>query len=176
MNPTLVGKPRPAPRKLNIALIGAPVDLGQNKPGVDMGPAALRFPDLDRNLAKSLRSLGHAVEDLLDVDVAHRARLPVPDSRDKHKYLPSIADASTKLAGIVSDAAAQGKFPLVMGGDHSVAIGSIAGMSSCFRQRNQKLGLIWVDAHADMNTPEISPAGTFTECRSPAASGTDREN
>jgi len=93
------------------------------------------------------------------VDVAHRARLPVPDSRDKHKYLPSIVDASNKLAAIVRNAASQGKFPLVMGGDHSVAIGSIAGMSSCLRQRNQKLGLIWVDAHADMNTPEISPSG-----------------
>ena len=159
MNPALVGKPRAASRKLDIALIGAPVDLGQNKPGVDMGPAALRFPDLDRNLVKSLRSLGHAVEDLLDVDVAHRARLPVPDSRDKHKYLPNIVDASNKLAAIVHNAASQGKFPLVMGGDHSVAIGSIAGMASCLRQRNQKLGLIWVDAHADMNTPEISPSG-----------------
>src|SRR5712692_10458133 len=113
-NQTLDGKPRAATRKLDIALIGAPVDLGQNKPGVDMGPAALRFPDLNRNLVKSLRSLGHTVEDLLDVDVAHRATLPTPDPGDRHKYLPNIVDASTKLAGMVSSAAAKGKFPLVM--------------------------------------------------------------
>src|SRR3989449_11402028 len=119
--PTLAGKPRAATRKLDIALIGAPVDLGQNKPGVDMGPAALRFPDLDRNLVKSLRSLGHTVEDLLDVDVAHRARLPIPDPGDKSKYLTNIVDASTNLARMVHHAAAQRNFPLVMRGHHSTA-------------------------------------------------------
>jgi len=86
------------------------------------------------------------------------AGLPIPDPGDKSKYLTNIVDASTNLARMVHHAAAQRKFPLVMGGDHSVAIGSIAGMSSYFRQSDQKLGLIWVDAHADMNTPDSSPS------------------
>lgn len=123
-----------------------------------MGPAALRFPDLDRSLVKSLESLGHQVDDL-QIDVKHRATLPRPPADNKQKYLPEIVDASTKLAAIVRASADEGKFPLVLGGDHSVAIGSIAGISSCLRRRGQKLGVIWVDAHADMNTPEMSPSG-----------------
>jgi len=146
-------------RKLDIALIGAPVDLGQNKPGVDMGPSALRFPDVDRNLVKSLQALGHNVQDLDDIEVAHRARLPVPEAGDRAKYLDHIIVASKRLAHAVAAAAEHGQFPIVLGGDHSVAIGSVAGMSSVFRRRNENLGLLWIDAHADMNTPEISPSG-----------------
>lgn len=144
-----------------IAIIGAPLDLGQNRPGVDMGPAALRYPDRDKSLLRELQKLGHTVEDLGDVDVAHRGKLPEPHPAEKAKYLPQIVAASARLGAVVQQAAREGKTPLVMGGDHSVAIGTVAGVSSHFRDQGKKIGLIWVDAHADMNTPEITGSGNI---------------
>jgi arginase len=129
------------------------MDLGADRRGVDMGPSALRYADLNERLT----SLGYEVEDLGDLDVI------IPETQhfgDPHaKYLKEIADACTQLANLTLGAMERGRIPLVLGGDHSIAVGTMSGMSEAFRRKGQTLGLIWFDAHADMNTPEISPSG-----------------
>jgi arginase len=140
-------------RQSHIAIIGAPLDLGQGRRGVDMGPSALRVANLNRRLA----SLGYVVEDLGNVQVEQAESLAEGDPRAK--YLPQIAAACDRLATAVGETLARGGVPLVVGGDHSVAIGSVSGVSRYFRERKKEIGLIWLDAHADMNTPESSPSG-----------------
>ncbi len=136
-----------------IAIIGAPLDLGAGRRGVDMGPSALRLAGLNAKLS----SLGYTVEDLGNVSVAQQES--VPTGPDNARYLPQIAKTCTKLAQLVSSAMIAKQFPLVLGGDHSVAVGTVAGVAASFNQRGEKIGLIWIDAHADMNTPETSPSG-----------------
>ncbi len=140
-------------KQSHIAIIGAPMDLGAGRRGVDMGPSALRLAGLNEKLT----SLGYEVEDLGNVLVEQPESLPVgnPGAR----YLPQIAQTCTRLAEMVEQAADNGRVPLVLGGDHSIAIGTVSGMSSHFRKAGMKLGLIWIDAHADMNTPVTSPSG-----------------
>ncbi len=140
-------------RQSHIAIIGAPLDLGQDRRGVDMGPSALRVANLNGRIA----ALGYQVEDLGAVPVAQREASP--EGPAHARYLPQIAETCRRLGVMVEKAASQGKVPLVLGGDHSVAVGTMAGMSRCFRKRKQSIGLIWMDAHADMNTPESSPSG-----------------
>jgi arginase len=118
-----------------------------------MGPSAIRYADINEKLGQ----LGYEVEDLGDIDVI------IPETRHfgdpRAKYLPEIADACERLATLTLRAYEQGRTPLVLGGDHSIAVGTVSGMAEAFRRRNLKLGLIWFDAHADMNTPDISPSG-----------------
>jgi len=140
-------------RQSHIAIIGAPLDLGQDRRGVDMGPSALRVANLNRRLA----SLGYEVEDLGNVPVEQAEASPSGPS--SAKYLPQIAATCARLAMEVEKALERGRVPLVVGGDHSVAIGTVAGVSQQYRKAGQKIGLIWLDAHADMNTPETSPSG-----------------
>jgi arginase len=140
-------------RQSNIAIIGAPLDLGAGRRGVDMGPSALRLAGLNAKLS----TLGYSVHDLGNLSVAQPESIPAGD--ESAKYLPQIAKTCAKLASMVETAMKEDKFPLVLGGDHSVAIGTVAGVSHILRQRNEKLGVIWIDAHADMNTPESSPSG-----------------
>jgi arginase len=140
-------------RKSHIAIIGAPMDLGAGRRGVDMGPSALRVAGLNEKLER----LGYEVEDLGNVVVDQPETAPA--GHPKARYLPQIAHTCSRLAGMVEHAAEQGRVPLVLGGDHSVAVGTVAGVSCHYRKRNQKLGLIWIDAHADMNTPGSSPSG-----------------
>jgi len=140
-------------RPSGIAIIGAPLDLGGDRRGVDMGPSAVRVANLNRRVA----ALGYEVEDLGNVEVEQRESLP--EGPRNARYLPQIARMCGRLARLVESALEQGKAPLVLGGDHSVAIGTVAGVSSYFRKREQTIGLIWLDAHADMNTPESSPSG-----------------
>ena len=129
------------------------MDLGADRRGVDMGPSALRYADLNERL----QALGHEVHDLGDLDVI------IPETRHfgdpKAKYLKEIADACTHLANLVLEIRQEGRTPLVLGGDHSIAVGTVSGVSECFRRSEKKIGLIWFDAHADFNTPEISPSG-----------------
>ena len=134
-------------------MIGAPLDLGAGRRGVDMGPSALRLAGLDQKL----EHLGYQVEDLGNVAVAQQES--TPSGPDNAKYLSQIAKTCERLASMVQAAVAAGKFPLVLGGDHSVAIGTVSGVAQAFRERGEKIGLIWIDAHADMNTPESSPSG-----------------
>lgn len=136
-----------------ISIIGAPLDLGQGRRGVDMGPSAMRVANLNARLAL----LGYEVVDLgnVPVDQAEAA----PEGHPRAKYLPQIAATCTRLGQQVSDVLSRGSMPLVLGGDHSVAVGTVSGVSRYFRSRGQKIGLIWLDAHADMNTPDSSPSG-----------------
>ena len=137
----------------HIAIIGAPLDLGQDRRGVDMGPSAIRVANLNKRLEK----LGYHPADLGNVPVDQPESLPEGPARAK--YLPQIALACKRLASMVDGALAKNQVPLVLGGDHSVAVGTVAGVSRHFRRKKQEIGLIWVDAHADMNTPETSPSG-----------------
>ena len=129
------------------------MDLGADRRGVDMGPSALRYADLNERLA----ALGYEVQDLGDLDVI------IPETRhfgDPHaKYLKEISDACTHLANLVLEIHEEGRTPLVLGGDHSIAVGTVSGMAESFRRHGKKLGLMWFDAHADFNTPDISPSG-----------------
>ena len=136
-----------------IAIIGAPLDLGADRRGVDMGPSAIRVANVNARLA----SLGYEVEDLGNIAVEQRESHP--PGPEKAKYLPLIAESCLRLARAVAKAAGEEKLPLVLGGDHSVAIGTVAGITRHFRAKKQPLGLIWIDAHPDMNTPESSPSG-----------------
>jgi arginase len=137
----------------HIAILGAPLDLGAGRRGVDMGPSALRLAGLNAKLT----SLGYQLEDLGNVSVAQQES--TPSGPENAKYLPQIAKTCTKLAEMVENVLRAGNFPLVLGGDHSVAAGTVSGVSDFFRKRSEKIGLIWIDAHADMNTPESSPSG-----------------
>jgi arginase len=140
-------------RPSQIAILGAPLDFGAGRRGVDMGPSALRLAGLNAKL----ESMGYQVRDLGNVPVAQQET--IDEGSPSAKYLAPIAQCCAELARTVSDVVEKGQFPLVLGGDHSVAVGTVAGVSSAFRKRNQKIGAIWIDAHADMNTPEISPSG-----------------
>ena len=123
--------------------------------GVDMGPAALRVARLHQRIAE----LGYEVNDLGDLRL-ERPRL-VAQATDKLKYLKEITNACEKLSDEVFDILTAGALPVILGGDHSIAIGSIAGASAYCRQREETLGLIWFDAHADMNTAETTPSGNI---------------
>lgn len=142
-------------RPSHIAIIGAPLDLGQDRRGVDMGPSALRVANLNRRVA----SLGYIVEDLGNVEVAQAET--ASEGNRCAKYLPEIAATCGRLALAVSHALGGGRLPLTLGGDHSIAIGSVGGVSHYLRTQGRKLGLIWLDAHADMNTPDTSPSGNI---------------
>jgi arginase len=142
-------------KKSHIAIIGAPMDLGAGRRGVDMGPSALRLAGLNDKIA----ALGYEVEDLGNVRVDQPETTPVGPT--EARYLPQIAHTCERLAEMVEKAADNGRVPLVMGGDHSIAVGTVSGMSRHFQKTNQKTGLIWIDAHADMNTPATSPSGNI---------------
>lgn len=140
-------------RQSHIAIIGAPMDLGAGRRGVDMGPSALRLAGLNEKLS----SLGYQIEDLGNVRVDQPEASPV--GHEKARYLTQIAHACTRLMEMVEHAADQSRAPLVLGGDHSISVGTVAGMAGHYRKQSQKIGLLWIDAHADMNTPQSSPSG-----------------
>jgi arginase len=136
-----------------VRIIGVPMDLGQDRRGVDMGPSALRVAGLNARL----RALGYDVDDVGNL----RVRVPeeMPFGEKRAKYLAEIADTCKELAEAVVRALEDGCRPLVLGGDHSIAVGSHAGVAAYFRQRQEKVGCLWLDAHGDMNTPQTSPSG-----------------
>jgi arginase len=140
-------------KQSHIAVIGAPLDLGQGRRGVDMGPSALRVANLNGRVA----ALGYQVEDLGNVPVDQAEASP--EGHPHAKYLPQIAHTCERLGLLVEEALRRGSVPLVLGGDHSVAVGTVSGASQFYRARGENIGLIWLDAHADMNTPETSPSG-----------------
>jgi arginase len=140
-----------SPRKIRV--IGVPLDLGQSRRGVDMGPSAVRVAGLEARLEE----LGHEVEDGGNVLV------PIPEQKKEGdasaKYLKEITAACTKLADLVLKTLEAGKVPLCLGGDHSMAAGTVSGVAEFYRRQQQRIGLIWIDAHTDINTPETSPSG-----------------
>ena len=139
----------------DVALIGVPMDLGGGRRGVDMGPSALRIAGIDREI----RKMGLDLVDLGNVPVEQpESRLPI---NVKARFLEEISSSCENLRDRVIDAFTADKFPLVVGGDHSIACGTVAGCSTHFARRGKKIGLIWFDAHGDMNTPESSPTGNI---------------
>src|SRR5437868_8393469 len=136
-------------------IIGVLMDLGADRRGVDMGPSAVRVANLNERLA----SLGYEVTDAGNISVRNPEMLPITDR--KLKYLPEIAAASQKLADKVEAILEEGAIPVILGGDHSIAIGSVAGLSAFYHKRDQRVGVVWFDAHGDMNTPETSPSGNI---------------
>jgi arginase len=136
-----------------IRIIGVPMDLGQSRRGVDMGPSALRVAGLQSRL----KQLGHSVEDIGNVAVKQPEEQPYGEKRAK--YLNEIAETCRGLAEMTEQTLSEGFLPVVLGGDHSIAIGSCSGVSDFFRKQSKKIGYLWLDAHGDMNTPESSPSG-----------------
>jgi arginase len=141
--------------KENIVIIGFPMDLGADRRGVDMGPSALRIAGLQNRL----ENLGYKVEDTGDIKIEIMERQKIKNP--KLKYLDEIIKTSGKLAEKVEKVLEKGDFPLCIGGDHSMALGTISGISSFCKKRKLKLGVIWIDAHSDMNTEETSPSGNI---------------
>ncbi|THF83642.1 arginase [Deinococcus sp. KSM4-11] len=150
---------------MNVSILGIPMDLGAGRRGVDMGASALR----NAQLARTLRDLGHHVDDLGDVPV------PIPETLDKHAsgglvFLEPILDTCRRAAERVA-ALPPDVFPLTLGGDHSVSMGTVAGNARRLAAHRMgapgqdaqgtRLGVIWVDAHTDYNTPESSPSGNI---------------
>lgn len=138
-----------------IRIVGVPMDLGAGRRGVDMGPSALRIA----GIAERLRDIGHTVFDEGDIPVKAPESQEIDDN--KLKYLPEIVRVTTILAHKVEDIMERKEFPLVLGGDHSIAMGTISGLSNYARKHNLRFGVIWIDAHADMNTAESTPSGNI---------------
>jgi arginase len=136
-----------------VGFLGVPMDLGGGLRGVDMGPSAIRIAGLGRRI----QALGHEFADLGNVPVL-RSEGKEPKDQSA-KFLDSISNCCRRLRGRVERLLEEGEFPLVIGGDHSIACGTVAGISTHYHKRKKKIGLIWFDAHADMNTPENSPSG-----------------
>ncbi len=138
--------------KKKISIIGVPMDLGQARRGVDMGPSAIRYAGVVERLEK----LDYDIEDLGDIQIGRRERIsesPVNNLRN----LKEVAEASERLANAVDETISDNRFPLVLGGDHSIAIGSLAGVAKHYKN----FGVIWYDAHGDLNTGETSPTGNI---------------
>jgi arginase len=139
--------------KKSIRIIGVPLDLGQRRRGVDMGPSAMRVAGLDAKL----ESLGHSVDDAGNIGITLGDQKNFGEAHAR--YLREITATCSKLADEVLHALEQEKIPLSIGGDHSLAAGSASGVAEYYRREGQPLGLIWIDAHSDINTPESSPSG-----------------
>ncbi len=138
-----------AKTKRNVTIIGAALDLGQGRRGVDMGPSAMRAAGLEERL----RSLGYEVRDRGNVASPEPEETALHDERAR--FLPEIKETCERVAALVAAARAAGEIPLVLGGDHSVALGTLGGLASV----DGAGGVLWVDAHSDVNTPETSPSG-----------------
>jgi arginase len=136
-----------------IRIIGVPLDMGASRRGVDMGPSAMRVAGLEARL----EALGHQVTD------GGNIRVEVAETRasgsSSARYLTEIAETCTRTAEAVVRTLEEGIVPLVLGGDHSLAAGSVSGVAEFYRRRNERIGVIWLDAHSDINTPETSPSG-----------------
>jgi len=129
------------------------MDLGASRRGVDMGPSALRVAGLQARI----KQLGLQVEDIGNISVKQPEEMSYGEKRAK--YLAEIADACKDLATIVEKTLDESMMPVVLGGDHSIAAGSLSGVAGHFKKKEKKIGLIWLDAHGDINTPESSPSG-----------------
>ena len=153
MSSTKIPIALPTAHRTKIRVIGVPLDLGASRRGVDMGPSAVRVAGLEARLEQ----LGHVVEDGGNVAVAIAEQKKIGD--EHAKYLREITATCSKHAELVLKSLEGGYLPLVLGGDHSVAAGTVSGVAEFFRRKSEKIGLIWLDAHGDINTPGTSPSG-----------------
>lgn len=136
----------------DITIIGVPVDLGAGRRGVDMGPSAIRYAGLKERLIE----LGFRVRDNGNIPVPLAEQIDQPEPGDPLRYLDPLIQVNRMLAEQVAAICASGSFPLILGGDHSLSVGSVAGVA-----HGRRIGLIWVDAHADFNTAETTPSGNI---------------
>lgn len=135
-----------------ISIIGVPMDLGQNRRGVDMGPSVIRYAGIEERL----KNLGYEVKDRGNIGIGRPPQLDVKNE-DNLKDLEVVVEANQSLEEKVSEVIGEGDFPLILGGDHSIAIGTLAGVAN----KADNLGVIWYDAHGDLNTGETSPSGNI---------------
>jgi arginase len=147
---------------MNIDVIGVPVDLGADRRGVDMGPSAIRYS----GLMQAIKKLNIRYRDLGNISV------PVPESNSdtlasKPRYTKEIAEISKTLSRIVAESLTAGNMPLVLGGDHSIATGTLLGVQGVYKN----IGVIWMDAHGDFNTEKTTPSGNFHGMSLAAAAG-----
>ena len=138
-----------------VHLLGVPMDLGSGRRGVDMGPSAIRIA----GVADRLTELGHKVVDEGDIVIKNMEELKV--GHERARYLGEIARAAAIIARKVERIMGLGHFPLVLGGDHSIAVGTVSGIAAYAQRQDQRVGLLWIDAHGDINTPETSPSGNI---------------
>src|SRR6266542_6268698 len=138
-----------------VSLLGVPLGFGQSMAGVDLGPSAIRVAGIIQRIGE----LGYEVQDLGDLPIERPHSLP--SESEKLKYLYTIHAACERLATQIEKIVDAGELPITIGGDHSIAIGSLAGVVKAFRKRDESLGLIYLDAHADMNTAETTPSGNI---------------
>ena len=142
-------------RKRTAAVVAVHMDLGAGRRGVDMGPSAIRVA----RLSERIGALERRVREMGSVYV------PEPESvrvgRSQARYLSEVLGVCTRLRDVVSEALDAGCLPVVLGGDHSIAMGSVAAVARHHRAQKEKIGLLWVDAHTDMNLPETSPSGNI---------------
>ena len=136
-----------------IRVLGVPLDMGASRRGVDMGPSAMRVAGLEARL----EALGHQVTDggNILVEIAETQASGSQNAR----YLKQIAEICTRTADAVIKTLEDGMTPLVLGGDHSLAVGTVSGVAEFYRRQNQRIGVLWIDAHSDINTPDTSPSG-----------------
>ncbi|MCY9662848.1 arginase [Paenibacillus chondroitinus] len=141
--------------KPTIAAISVPFDLGAGRRGASKGPKAI----FQAGLLRGLQQMNMTIQQVPEIRLPNDTAAPLPPEVDKKnlKYLAEVIDINTRLAEQVSKAAEQGQFPLVIGGDHSIAIGTLAGLSGHYTN----LGVIWIDAHSDLNTADTSPSGNI---------------
>jgi arginase len=141
-----------------IDLIGAPLGFGAGKPGSELGVEAMRMAPLrQRRLIDLIRQLGYETVDRGNVEIVNPQADAMP--AENPRYLPEVIASSDNIARAVSQSLDSGAMPVILGGDHSIAIGSVTGIASHFRAKSESFGLIWFDAHADINTPETSHTG-----------------
>jgi arginase len=136
-----------------IRVIGVPLDMGASRRGVDMGPSAMRVAGLEARL----EALGHRVTDggNILVEIAE-----TQDFGDSHaRYIKQIAETCRRTGDAVINTLEEGLTPFVLGGDHSLAVGSVSGVAEFYRRQSQNIGILWIDAHSDINTPDTSPSG-----------------
>ena len=138
----------------SVRLIGVPMDLGAARRGVDMGPSAIRIA----GAAERLRALGHTVDETRNVPVPRQEELPATDEGRPH-FLEAITATCAQIALETASAVREGALPVVVGGDHSLGAGSVAGAATALAERGERLGLVWLDAHSDIHTPDTSASG-----------------
>jgi arginase len=152
---TTAQRPAPPPSERQVRIIGVPSGIAGRSPGPQDGPAALR----EAGIGRLVEQAGRQLSDIGDIEVAAALGETQPGDRCKHQH--AVALTNQRLAAAVKQTLEAGEFPLVLGGDHSFAIGSLAGAGLYCEQHGLSFGVLWIDAHPDINTPDTTPSGNI---------------